>query len=304
VGINRKIEVPPEGGANQEIAKMRRTRLSGLAKAIVGAFVMAGTLCAGSFTVHAEDGEDRWPALRKEFFGDRPIVDEKAPLAIEAPDKAEDSAVVPMTVYLFPSVAEDVTTLHVFIENNPMPLVGKFNFGSGAGTGARTLSTRVRFDTFSYIRAVAETKDGRLLMTTKFVQAAGGCSAPAVKDFQEAMEHTGEMRLKKIEKQHRFLSNQQSAMITREAEVMLRHPNYSGMQMDKETGAFIPARYVRQIDVKRGDDLVFHLEAGISLSTNPNIRFTYGSLTDESLSATASDSDGKEFSAKAPTGGS
>ena len=270
--------------------------------AIAVLFAAAGTVIPDS--ARAEDGDDNWPSLRKEFFQDRQIIDDNKSMLIEAPDKAEDSAVVPMTIYIQNSIAENVKTLHVFIENNPMPLVGKFQFGTAAGNGARTISTRVRFDTFSYIRAIAETKDGRLLMTAKFVQAAGGCSAPAVKDFQEAMEHTGDMRLKKMEKPQRFASNRQSAMVMREAEVMLRHPNYSGMQMDKETGTFIPARYVRQIDVKRGDDLIFHLEAGISLSTNPNIRFTYGATGEEDLAATASDSDGKEFKAVAPASGS
>lgn len=278
-------------------------RLTWMKTLALAALLVSG-LGSTAPSARAESENDNWPSLRKEFFGDRVITESNTALLIEAPDKAEDSAVVPMTVYIQNSVAENITTLHVFIENNPMPLVGKFQFGAAAGTGARTISTRVRFDTFSFIRAVAETKDGQLLMTTKFVQAAGGCSAPAVKDFQEAMAHTGDMRLKKFPKPQKFASSRQSAFSMREAEVMLRHPNYSGMQMDKETGAFIPARYVRQIDVKRGEDLIFHVEAGISLSTNPNIRFTYGSMGEEELSATASDSDGKEFSAVAPGGAS
>ena len=248
--------------------------------------------------------DDNWPALRTEFFGTRDITEGQVPLAIEAPDKAEDSAIVPVAIYLFSSIAGNVKTMHLFIENNPMPLVGKFEFGPAAGSGARTFSTRVRFDTYSYVRAVVELTDGRLLMTTKFVQAAGGCSAPALKDFADAMAHSGEMNLKKMEKPQRFASNRQSSTFMREAQVMLRHPNFSGMQMDPATGAFVPARYVREIEVKRGDDLVFHLDAGISLSTNPNIRFTYESSGEEDLAAKGTDSDGQTFNAVAPASGS
>ena len=266
--------------------------------------VVALSFALAGFSPQTASADDNWPALRSEFFGNREITEGQVPLAIEAPDKAEDSAIVPVAIYLFGSIAGNVKTMHVFIDNNPMPLVGKFEFGPAAGSGARTLSTRVRFDTFSYLRAVVELTDGRLLMTTKFVQAAGGCSAPALKDFTEAMEHTGEMNLKKMEKPQRFASNRQSLTFMREAQVMLRHPNFSGMQMDPSTGSFVPARYVREIEVKRGDDLVFHMDAGISLSTNPNIRFTYESSGDEDLAARGTDSDGQTFSAVAPASGS
>ena len=73
--------------------------------------------------------DDNWPALRTEFFGTRDITEGQVPLAIEAPDKAEDSAIVPVAIYLFGSIAGNVKTMHLFIENNPMPLVGKFEFG-------------------------------------------------------------------------------------------------------------------------------------------------------------------------------
>jgi sulfur-oxidizing protein SoxY len=69
------------------------------------------------------------------------------------------------------------------------------------------------------------------------------------------------------------------------------------MQMDPGTGQFIPAKYVRSIDVSRGGELIFHMEAGISLSTNPNVRFTYGSVEGETLEAKAEDSDGAKFNA-------
>ena len=246
---------------------------------------------------------DNWLSIRKEFFADRPILDQDATVIVEAPEKAEDSAVVPVSIYISGSVADKVTAMHVFIDNNPMPLVGHFKFGSAAGDGARTFSTRVRFDTFSYIRAVIETSDGRLLMGSKFVKAAGGCSAPAFKDFADAMAHTGEMHLKRMEKQQ-FASQKRSAVVMREAQVMLRHPNYSGMQMNEATGTYIPARYVRELDVTRAGELIFHLDAGISLSTNPHIRFTYGSAGEEELAATAKDSDGEVFSASVPADGS
>lgn len=245
---------------------------------------------------------DAWVSLRKEFYGDRQISEMKPPLILDAPDRAEDAALVPVSIYLLPEIADNIKSLRVFIDNNPMPMVGTFTFGKAAGFGSKTISTRVRFDTLSYIRAIAETEDGKLYMATRFVQASGGCSSPAIKDAQEALDTAGQMQVKKLNNPHKFASSKNSSSVTGEAMVMLRHPNYSGMQMDPASGQFIPAKYLRTLDVMRGDELVFHLEAGISMSTNPNVRFTYGANGDEALNAVAADSDGAVFKASTPPG--
>ncbi len=133
------------------------------------------------------------------------------------------------------------------------------------------ISTRVRVDMYSNVRAVLETNDGKLYMATKFVKAAGGCSAPALKDTDAALAEAGKMQIKTFETA--------AASPVREGQLMIRHPQYSGLQLNQATGYYIPAKFIRSVDVMRGSDLVFHLEGGISLSENPNIRFTYGAAT-------------------------
>ena len=68
---------------------------------------------------------------------------------------------------------------------------------------------------------------------------------------------------------------------------MVRHPNYSGMQMNQLTGLYIPAKFVEHMEVRKGDELVFDMEGGISLSENPNIHFTYAVGVDGPLSVCA-----------------
>lgn len=268
--------------------------LRGLAAAAICAALLP--VCTGAQAQDDEaPGPAGWDGIRKEFYSGRDIAESKL-VVVEAPDKAEDASVVPVTIYLNAEVAENIKSLRVFIDNNPMPLVGSFSFGRAAGVGSKTISTRVRFDSFSYIRAIAETEDGRLYMDTHFVQAAGGCSSPAIKDATEAAANAGQMNIKKIAAQ-RFASNRHQSMVTAEGQVMLKHPNYSGMQMDPVTGQYIPAKYVKSIDVSRSGELIFHMEAGISLSTNPNVRFSYGSVEGETLEAKAEDSDGATFNA-------
>jgi len=243
---------------------------------------------------HAAD-DDLWPGIRKDLFEARTIVEDDGTLALEAPYRADDAALVPITVRIPAAVAPSVRSLILIVEKNPMPMVAKFTYGSAAGGGERMISTRVRIDMYSNVRAVIETDDGKLHMATKFVKAAGGCSAPALKDADEALAQLGKIRLKGIPAQ---------SSASREAQVMIRHPNYSGMQMNQLTGLYIPAKYVSEMEIKRGGELVFRMEGGISLSEDPNIRFTYAGAANEPLDVRATDTDGKEFTARYEPAGS
>ena len=173
------------------------------------------------------------------------------------------------------SVAANVKSLTLVIDKNPAPVAATFTFGKAAGDGERMLSTRVRIDMYSNVRAVIETGDGKLHMTTKFVKASGGCSAPAGKDMDEALANLGKMQIKT------FAAAADRTPDTREAQVMIRHPNYTGMQMDQLTREFTPAKFVQELEVKRGGELVFRMDSGISISENPNFRFTFASSSDE-----------------------
>ena len=143
-------------------------------------------------------------------------------------------------------------------------------------------------------RAIVETGDGRLVMATKFVKAAGGCSAPALKDTDAALAEAGKMQIKHLA----------AADGGREGQIKIRHPQYSGLQLNQATGYYIPAKFLRVIDVARDGERVFRLEGGISLSENPNIRFTYATGGADTLEVTAEDTDGRVFKGQAGPKGS
>ena len=56
---------------------------------------------------------------------------------------------------------------------------------------------------------------------------------------------------------------------------MIRHPNYSGMQMDQLTRLYVPARFVKSVKLWQGQELLLAVECGISISENPVFRFDY-----------------------------
>ncbi|MEQ1718458.1 MAG: quinoprotein dehydrogenase-associated SoxYZ-like carrier, partial [Hyphomicrobium sp.] len=264
--------------------------LKALTGALIVSFIAAGAAMAGP----PED--DPWPGIAKDVFEARAIAG-TSEIVLDAPYRAEDAGVVPISIKLPAGLAEKVTKLTLVIDKNPMPVAAVFTFGSAAGKGDRVISTRVRFDNYSNLRAIAEMADGTLLMATRFVKAAGGCSAPALKDADQALASVGKMQIKMLEQEQ----STGSSTPTKEAQLMIRHPNYSGMQMNQLTGLYIPAKYVQKIEVKRGDELVFKLESGISLSEDPNIRFTYasGPSGSEAIEVTATDTDGSVFTGRA-----
>ena len=253
------------------------------------------SLSATTTLAHAED-DDRWPVLRSELFAQRPINEDAPGLVLDAPIRADDAAIVPITVHIPASMGE-VKSLKLIVEKNPAPLAATFTFGPAIGTGERMIATRLRFDLYSNLRAVVEAADGQLYMTTKFVKAAGGCSAPALKDADEALAALGRMQVK-------VLGAAESDPALKLGQVMVRHPNYNGMQMNPETGLFIPAKYVTDMDVMRGADRVFKLESSISISADPNLRFTFAAAPDTQLSVTTKDSDGKTFTGQSAPSGS
>jgi len=60
-----------------------------------------------------------------------------------------------------------------------------------------------------------------------------------------------------------------------QAQLMIRHPNFNGMQMNQITRFFTPARFIRTIDASYDGGQVFHMDADISLSTDPVITFGF-----------------------------
>jgi sulfur-oxidizing protein SoxY len=228
---------------------------------------------------------DSWAALAGQIFDDRPIADGPATLALDAPYRAEDAAVVPISVHnLLPDDDSRVQSITLVIDENPSPVAAKFVLG--ANSGVRNLSTRIRVDSYTNIHAVAELADGRLVAAERFVKAAGGCSAPAAKQEAGAIP-LGTMRFRQFPKG--------TDPDRREVQLMVRHPNNSGMQMDQVSRLYVPAHFVSSVKIWQGDDLLIGIESGISISENPEFRFDYRPNGAAAFRAEVLDNEGGSF---------
>jgi sulfur-oxidizing protein SoxY len=213
-------------------------------------------------TARAEDDDatyrQRWDDLRHAVFGDRKIETGMGVITLDAPPRALDAALVPLTIDL--PGTQKIKAVYLIVDGNTSPLAGTIHFGPAADT--RELKTRVRVDAYTLIHAVAETEDGKLYATESFIKASGGCSAPSTENAQLALERLGQMKLKRV-----------GAAGSDAVQLLISHPNYNGMQMDQVTRNYTPARYIQDIKVTRGDALVFDFESDISLSEDPAITF-------------------------------
>jgi len=211
----------------------------------------------------AADRAARWQALQHEIFGARPLADGAGVIQIDAPEHALDAALVPVTLTM--NGAKPLKSVYLVIDNNPAPLASHFTFGPRSDP--RSLKLRVRVNMYTYMHAVAETSDGKLFVAQQFIKTSGGCSAPVGSDDAAAMKDIGLMKL------HLLGSFAPGKPV--QAQLMIRHPNFNGMQMDQVTRIFTPPRFIRTIDASYDGEAVFHLDSDISLSTDPVITFGF-----------------------------
>jgi sulfur-oxidizing protein SoxY len=207
----------------------------------------------------------RWSDLRHAIFGDRIVQDAGDLVAIDAPARAEDAAIVPVSIRVAETLGPEIRGLYLVIDNNPSPLAAHFVLGPLADT--KEITTRVRIDDYTYLHAVAETKDGRLYATAQFIKAAGGCSAPAGKDQALALERLGKMKLTLAERLR------PDAPIN--AKLLISHPNNSGLQMDQVSRNYIPADFMQTLEITYNGQSVFRLESDIAISEDPSFSFSF-----------------------------
>jgi sulfur-oxidizing protein SoxY len=233
-----------------------------------------------------------WQKLRTSVFENRPVA-AAAPgmLTLDVPARAIDAAVVPLAIRsAFPQTAQrHVKRLVLVIDANPSPLSGLFAFSPA--NGRAEIETRVRVDAYSWVRAIAELDDGSLHGATKFVKASGGCSAPAGSDAQAALANLGRMRF-------RIDGDVRQRREPVQAQLVIDHPNHSGLAMNQLTRLFTPPHFVRKVEVTLDNNTpVFSADVDFSISENPNFRFWFvpDGRADAELRAVVVDSQERRF---------
>lgn len=229
-----------------------------------------------------------WQKVRASLFGMREIAPATPELLqLQAPLRAVDPGVVPVSVRSgLPQTASSyVSAIYLVVDANPSPISAIFRFVPESGRAE--VQTRLRVDQYSHLRAIAETSDGRLFMTTRFVKASGGCSAAPAADAAAALASIGQMRLR--------LVGDPAGREPVLAQLQISHPNHTGLAMDPMTRAYTAAHYLRQLEVRHAGRTVFSADLDFSISENPWFAFAFLPQGDGRLEVEAVDTQGRRW---------
>jgi sulfur-oxidizing protein SoxY len=267
----------------------RRQALAGLAFASIGLSI------ARVGRAEETPSDDPWPSLATQIFGDQKLQDGGGVVGIDAPYRALDAAVVPITLRVLLPEADPrrLQKITLVIDGNPSPLAAEFQ--PGADSGMSRLTTNVRVNDYTNIHAVALLSDGIRYATRRFVKASGGCSAPSASRDADGIA-IGTMRFRQFAEQARPTG----AAPLPQAQLMIWHPNFSGMQMDQLSHLYIPARFVQTVRVWQGDAPLLTVNCGISIAENPEFRFDYRPNGATTFRAEMVDSIGAQFRSQWP----
>ncbi|MCU7945537.1 MAG: thiosulfate oxidation carrier complex protein SoxZ, partial [Candidatus Thiodiazotropha sp. (ex Cardiolucina cf. quadrata)] len=116
----------------------------------------------------------------------------------------------------------------------------------------------VRVNAYTDLRVIAEISDGNIYMVNNYVKASG----------------LGDL-----------LSTQ----------LLIKHPNSSGLQFDQISRQYIPANFIRSIQVTFNDEVVFTADSDISISEDPSIHFGFRPEEEGVLKVEVKDSTGRTF---------
>lgn len=229
-----------------------------------------------------------WLKLRVHLFQDRPISESGAkPIELSAPARAEDAAVVPVSIKTLTAQTPEhyIKTIYLILDNNPGPVAAVFHMTPESGRA--DIETRVRVEQYTHLRAVVEMNDGALSMSTVYLKASGGCSVPIGKESSEPAASLGKMKL--VVEDHPKLN--QSVMV----QLMIRHPNLSGLAMNQLTRLYEPPHFVRKVEVAYAGKSVMSADLDFSISENPHFRFYFTPKADGVLTAQVQDSHDLSF---------
>ena len=229
---------------------------------------------------------DIWATfLKPKHFGEQTISEGKSVIELRIPQRAEDAGVVPVSLHAkIPQSSERyIEKVYVFVDKNPKPLAGTFYLTREMGKA--DLAMRLRINEFTTVRVVAQTNDGELHMDSGFTRASGGCSEPPpFLKLKEARENAGKMK---------FRASKSEDDATALGQLIISHPNVTGLQLNQRTRAFIPAHYVTKVVISFNGTHIMTAETDISISEDPSFRFFFQPEQGGVITAEMTDSKGQ-----------
>ena len=229
--------------------------------------------------------------LKPALFGEKEIIEGAGQNIIElkAPFRAEDAAIVPVSIHSKIDQTPDlyIKKLHVYVDRNPTPLVGIFEYTPDSGKA--DVAMRIRVDQFTFVRAIAELNNGELYMTKSFVRASGACSAPPPKSIDDSIANLGQMKIKTIGDLEFSKPNL--------LQVKIKHPSITGMQpLRIGSRVMPPPHFVDNLEIDFNGKNILKAQLTFSISMDPAFRFYFIPDKEGVITVKGTDSKRNKFS--------
>jgi len=253
-----------------------------IARALIG----AGLFSMITSNVFAEPDPKIWPVVKEAFFAQRDI-QEADFMKIEAPRRAESGAQVPISYSIDNAAAKGVVIkkLYAIVDANPIPLTATYHLTDMLGNFQ--MSTRVRFETDSFVHIIGETADGKLYMASREIRAAGGCGGTVDGDDAVIRAAAGKIKLK-VEEPVKVGSATPTIF-------NIRHPMRTGLQRDLVSQGYVPAFYINKASFTFNGKPVMTIDIGVGTSEDPYFKFNFVPDALGKLEVKATDNEGKAF---------
>jgi len=226
--------------------------------------VLLCSLVLLSGTVNAELSAQNWPMIKERFFNHRPINPTNL-IQVIAPLGAENAAQVPVMLKVSNQQQDPIKSIYLLVDANPVPIVAHYQFPLSFNTLA--LSTRIRMKNDSHIRAIAETESGALLMASTIVNAGGGCGGTVAEDEAIVRENAGKIKFQ--------LNPPYKPQKTASATLQIKHPMYTGLQIDAKTKQLKPAFYIQHANIMFEESSVMQVDFNVGTAENPHLTFNF-----------------------------
>lgn len=248
-----------------------------------------------SSNVFAEADSKLWPVLKEVFFEKREMKEVDF-IKIEAPTRAESGAQVPITYKIdnFLSNGVAIKKLYVFVDANPIPLTATYHFTDALSDTKKQaqfeLSTRIRFETDSYVHLVGESESGQLFITSREIRASGGCGSTDNGDEAAIRAAVGKIKLIVGELDEPVKLGRPTYITFN-----IKHIMRTGLQRDAATQGYYPAFYIKKTTFTYNSKPLFSVDVGVGTAEDPYIKFNFVPDVMGTLAVTAVDNEGKIF---------
>lgn len=228
-----------------------------------------------------------WPVIHQAFFSGKTIHDGAQLIHIDAPQMAEDAAIVPLAFSVDATAITEhkLHKVYLFVDANPIQHTATIQYLQNQPIN---VATRIKLDKSSMVRVIVESVDGQYWMHQVFIKTpGGGCSGGLGGNEAKIRAEAGKMKLAISP-----ISGDGAA--THQMRLHIKHPMRTGFERTTQ-GYYAKAYYIKQLDFSMDNAALFRVDLGVGISADPYFAMTINAHKLPPIRVNAIDNENKSY---------